>query len=505
MELELKCACLDAYETGGELTLTQEESAETIVPDYCPDIARIVAADGKTYLHSRSLHDGKAELTGTVRVTVLYIPEGEDGLRTLNFAMPFTVESDNRLLVDCQIPVAEVTAEALESRMLNPRKIFTHCTLAVRLTGYRHGALRCCTDVEGDETLQKRREQQRAVLLTGIFEKDFTLTGDLNLSPGRSGAAEILNCDLRHTVTEVKPVGNKLILKGVFALSVLYRSVDGVLYSTEGELPFSQIMEVENGEGSVPSVQLQMTGTELQISGDDPEGRQIGVTLYFRAVALLRRETELTLLNDLYSTAFHVSYEAAPLTLTSFHEQMIRRQTVREVLEIGSVERVLALTAVCGGVSVSREGMLRTVVSVRALCLDREGNPLAAERTVDVSCQTELPEDCRVCACAVCGDEVQGSAGDRGIELRIPVDFRIELSGFVKRVCVTAAQLNEEKTEDEMPRPSLVLRCLGNRESVWDLAKRYRTTIPAILSANKLEREEEIPHGRLLLIPGKRT
>ena len=34
MELELKCAQLGAYETGGELTLTQEETAETIVPDY---------------------------------------------------------------------------------------------------------------------------------------------------------------------------------------------------------------------------------------------------------------------------------------------------------------------------------------------------------------------------------------------------------------------------------------------------------------------------------------
>ena len=40
MELELKKAGFDTYEIGGELTLTQEETAETIVPDYCPDIAR---------------------------------------------------------------------------------------------------------------------------------------------------------------------------------------------------------------------------------------------------------------------------------------------------------------------------------------------------------------------------------------------------------------------------------------------------------------------------------
>ena len=40
MELELKKECLDTYELGEPQTLTQEETAETIVPDYCPDIAR---------------------------------------------------------------------------------------------------------------------------------------------------------------------------------------------------------------------------------------------------------------------------------------------------------------------------------------------------------------------------------------------------------------------------------------------------------------------------------
>ena len=33
MELELKRAGLDAFEMGGELALTQEETTETIVPD----------------------------------------------------------------------------------------------------------------------------------------------------------------------------------------------------------------------------------------------------------------------------------------------------------------------------------------------------------------------------------------------------------------------------------------------------------------------------------------
>ena len=81
--------------------MTQEETTETIVPDYCPDIARIIETEGKIYIHNRELRDGRAEITGTVRVTVLYTPEGEGGIRTLEFAMPFTVETDGRSLPDC--------------------------------------------------------------------------------------------------------------------------------------------------------------------------------------------------------------------------------------------------------------------------------------------------------------------------------------------------------------------------------------------------------------------
>jgi len=64
MELDLKKARFDAYDVGGELVLTQEETAETIVPDYCPDIARIIDTEGKIYLHSRELRDGKAAPCG---------------------------------------------------------------------------------------------------------------------------------------------------------------------------------------------------------------------------------------------------------------------------------------------------------------------------------------------------------------------------------------------------------------------------------------------------------
>ena len=511
MELELKKTILDNYESSGEVTLTQEETTEVIVPDYCPDIARIIAADGKVYIHSRELRDGKANIAGTVRVTVLYTPDGEGGIRTLEFAMPFNAESDNRALADCVFLDADTHTEFLESRMLNPRKVFTHCKLVTRLTGYQKAPLCFCMDLEAEDRLcvEKRQEQQRVTLLTHIAEKDFTFIEEMNLSPGREGAAELLNSQVCGSVTESKIVGSKLIFKGVFSVSLLYRSVDGKYYTTSSELPFSQIMEIEGAaEGCIPSLRLQMTGTDFQIDGDDAEGRQIAVTFYLHAIALLREEQEVTLLNDLYSTSYETAYEAAPLHLTGFYETFTRRHTVREVLEIGVVaDSILSLSASCGAVSVSREGeitVLRTEASVRALYLDEGGVPLVVERSFDITSQLELPEDCKVSARAVCPEEIQGSLGDRGIEVRFPVDFRAEAVSRLKKICISSAKLDTESTKEMSGAPSLVLRCLGKQESAWDLAKKYNTTISMILAANQLE-EGEVPREKLLLIPRKRT
>ena len=128
-----------------------------------------------------------------------------------------------------------------------------------------------------------------------------------------------------------------------------------------------------------------------------------------------------------------------------------------------------------------------------------------AERCVDVNAQVELPEDCRISVRADCREELQSSLGDRGIEVRFPVEFTVEAIHPVKRVCITSVKLDPAAVKDLSGAPSLVLRRLGKQESAWDLAKRYHTTIGAILSANQLEQESELPRDQLLLIPRKRT
>ena len=62
----------------------------------------------------------------------------------------------------------------------------------------------------------------------------------------------------------------------------------------------------------------------------------------------------------------------------------------------------------------------------------------------------------------------------------------------------------EECEKKEKNVPSLVLRAMKPGERLWDIAKRYRTTVEAILAANELKEESATVSGKLLLIPRRR-
>ena len=76
MEFELDRTQMNGFHAVLNTPLRQEETLEMIVPDACPDILRVVETDGKALLGRKEAMDGRAEVTGTIRACVLYIPDG---------------------------------------------------------------------------------------------------------------------------------------------------------------------------------------------------------------------------------------------------------------------------------------------------------------------------------------------------------------------------------------------------------------------------------------------
>ncbi len=515
MELELKKERFACYRALPQLFDTHEETAETIIPDYLPDIARIVDAYGCLLLRSREITDGKASAAGQIRMTLLYIAEGTKELRSFEYSLPLSCTFDGRTGEDAVDSCLEGRLCAPEIRMLNPRKILTRASVELTLSPYAPCALTMCSGVEDQaayqiETLCEKRE---IPMIRGIREKEFTFADEVLLSSTKEPIRELLRTRCALRVTDCKEIGNKLALKGLALFEALYLDAGGNIAQASSELPFSQILDglaEEDANASVRS-SLRLTGAEIRIGSEsEPDNdRLISLKLSISAFAVLSERRSVCCIADLYSTSYELSAKTENVEFSGEPASFMCEQIVREKIETGAeVQSVLSTDISFCNAGVSLNGTaaeLRAAATLRVLYLDENNAPLLSERRAEVSLRTDLPDAPlgRVGVRDVCAGDISVSIGADGVELRFPVQFTLSVAETPCYPCLTSLQA-EKRVEESAELPSIILRAVKQGERLWDIAKQYRTTVDTILAANELAEESAALAGKLLLIPRRR-
>lgn len=512
MELELQKEHFACYRAYPELSDTHEETAETIVPDYSPDIARIVDVNACLFLRGCEAADGRLSVSGTVKLTLLYAAENAQGLCTLDYAVPFEHAFDGRLPGGAEVSVRGRVC-APEVRMLNPRKIFTRVNVELSAAPYARETLTVCGAVSGQEgyAIETLCERHEVSLIKAVGGKDFVFSDEATLPSGKESIRSLLSAQVRPRVTECKNVGSKVILKGVACVELVYASEEGKLCQYACELPFSQILDgIEAGDGDVSaSVALSMTGCEIHTGGEgsDGDGRTVSVKLFLNAFVVLRQTETVCCVTDLYSTAYELDARLESVELTRAPETTVVQQSVREQIDTGvDIGCVLSANVCFGGVQVTQNGeraSLRATAYIKVLYLDENGVAGLAERRCEVMAEAAVEGTARAVVANVCAGDIMTNINSGGIEVRFPAEFTVMSQASFSCACL--ASLSAEACEVKSGEtPSLVLRALQEGQTLWVLAKRYRTTIAEILAANELSDESAVSAGLMLLIPCKR-
>ena len=489
MELEFDRDVIHCWEIAADGTLCQEETLETIVPDACPDILRIVAVCGQATLNGKQAREGAAAVSGSVRAVLLYQPEEGGGLRRMEAALPFSAQMEAPGLTEQGQVHACVRLRGAEARALNPRKVLLRADLAVDVTAFQPRERVCCQGV-----------------LEAVQEKPFTFSEQVRLNVGQGEPVQLAACRAVPLCGESRLIGSKLIFKGAVELQLLVQEAGGGLNACRENLPFSQIMEVPGlGEGGECRMAVELTQLSCQPAGED--GRTVEVVLDLLAQAQVWSRRPVTLLQDLYSTALQTQVEREEQVLWQLVEQSSRTQNVRELLETGALPRSVTDSWVSlGEIRRKREGdqlVLEEEARVTVLYLDENDALQALQRPLTVSCRLDAPEGARCCCRAACSGEVFAAPSAGGIEVRFAVDFHFLILREQHTTAVCGAALGEPRTGGEGDQPSVVLRLASPGEGLWELAKAYGTTTEQIVQANGLE-EGQLPLGRMLLIPSVR-
>lgn len=513
MELELQKEHFTAYQPQSQVCDTHEETMETIVPDYCPDVARIVDASGCLFLKSKEVTESKVNVSGSVKMTILYLGEDSPTLRSLEYTIPLEYGIEGKFSGRSDELHISGHISSNEVRLINPRKVFTRVGIDFVLTPYTAAVLVSCSTIPQQKEYQIETlcENHEFSLIKALRQKDFVFSEEVALSGAKEPIKELLRMCSRVRVTDCKPISNKIILKGIVCLDGLYLSESGAISQLSSELPFSQIIDGAEDDGADVSADctLYLTGAEYRIGSENApdDTRTVSIKLFLNAFAVLRQKRSVCCIADLYSTAYDLDTEMQNVQLVESPELMSREQNVRMTIETGNdVSNILSSSVSFGTAQMTQNAdgsALSATAEVKVLYLDDNGVPYLAQRRNEVSLAADSKSISKISVRSVCAGDIAAAAVNHGIEVRFPVKFTFSAAASPCYPCLMtlAAQKCEERSESV---PSLILKALTPNQKLWDLAKQYRTTVNDILSANELAEEAAAAVGQLLLIPRKR-
>lgn len=497
MDVTLKNASLDCYHRSFTQHLRKEETQDSVVPDTLPDIGEVLCTGGSLLIRSKDVSTGRVKIEANVPAKVVYCAEESGEIYSIDVNVPVFLSAEDEGITDGSFCTAEVKLIALETRVLNPRKVLVKAEVCADVCCYEKASLQYISGVEGEEHIHVSECCRDISLFSAVTEKTFALTDELAL-PGGMSAEGILSCQTEALADDVKQVGSKLIVKGRVKSSMLILSGEGLMETVEHTTDFSQIIESgHSAEDGCACVWLMPSGTYHYISSES--NSCISMEFHLVAQVLCYEKKKACCLDDAYSNTYSLELGFKDIVCEKISVQSILRENLRQLYELQNVSEIVSCSCMCGKLRISG-GKAELPVAVQCVYRDGEGKCRSVKYCPELSFDSGTKTDERLWVKGVEITECCAAVVPGGIELRVSAQLDVCIIGVESFSCISAVAYDETQPLDNSTKPSIVLLRAKAGDDLWTLARENCSTVEAIIEANHLD-EAEGAWEKLILIP----
>lgn len=492
-----------------ESTAEQSLDADISLPDYCPEIQRILRCSVNANITSVQNSSGRVTAECNAVIRLIYVSEsGKTAAFEQNYPLQKHIES-NKITSDSAVSVS-VNTDYVNCRAVNSRRVDIRAmlTFVFKAVNKRTESILCNAEGAG---IQLMSEELNVAAMTGVCEKAFFMSEVVELNDEKKTVSQIVNVSSYAIAGDVKIINNKALVKGDMAVKIYYVAEDtGAIENIEHLMPISQIIELDGlNENSLYGLKLNVCSCEVNAKADSSGNmRLIDLNARINAFLISFEENPLSIIKDAYSTEYEAKNSSKNIQLFEYRDKFDSSFTNKVVLEsIGvSVDCVLAVW--CSDIKYnfsSKDDKCVTSGNYQATVIyrDSEKNIGIIQKPVDFEFSSKLSNRAERIVC-------YGSAVITGCSCAVTGDSRLELkteicaSGIVlstfnqKYISTIDISENSVKTDKAC---ALTIYFCDDGEDVWNIARRYNTTVDAIMNENDLT-DRVISNSRMMLIPG---
>ncbi len=478
--------------------------ADITLPDYCPEIVRVLQCRAQPQLVKIQTEGTKVICDGYVRFVLLYTSDDPGKLHGFVNTQNFTK------VIETGTPLSELTnvslkSEYVQARATGSRSLIAKSAVSVHICEETFESTTVTLNSQSSD-IQLKTEKHTVSIPLGRQIKTF-LT-EIEVTPEFENITCVLDSYSTAVLDEYKVIDKKVVVKGQILLESSLLCDDGTVHKIAQRTGFSQFVPLDNASADMLcklkcNILECKEETEQEIDGSVTSLRYL-VTGNLYATCYENREVEVAL--DGYSTLYHTESELQQVIFTRYKptghcschvsKRIVLDAPIKNIIDQKLELSVNPQKLEQGNNSVPCFGKIH-------LTAEGEDNQIYVwSKAID--CTVEVPQcegfDIQLDTACLSWDHV----GVKCEQNSAYVSFDVLLQGYCMEsssiCCLKQLRADTDQPKQRDDSVAMVIYFANSGESIWDIAKHYNTTVKQIAKANALT-GETIEAKQVILIP----
>lgn len=490
----------------GQKSETIVVEGDMIVPDVKPDILNTINTTGNVCIYKKEVLDGKIRLDGDVNVYVIYLADNaQEATRSLNTSIDFTQVLD---FEGCKPEMSldeNVSVKSIECKILNGRKINVKATLQFEMSVYSNENVNIIKQINNIQDVQSLESNLQINSLVGEGCTK-ALTKDTLVIENIDNLAEILKVDLSIINKDIKISYNKVLGKADIAVKMMYLTEDNRIKVVQNKIPVMGFVDIENiDDTNICDMKYKLKNVVVKPNSVEEHSVyiEIEVELYCRVY----ENKDIKLIQDVYSPSENLNFNQRCVNTMSNKCEVKNVCNIREKMMVPEINgneiydvdvNPIILSKNITNSKIMYEGEIELnfiFASSNVSGIDVKQMKLPFNFNVDVqdiNQNMNIDTDVEV----INQDFIVGTDGN--IESKIDLEFSLNMSNTIKINIIDEVNVDETRDREIY---SMVIYFVKPGDTLWEIAKKFRSTISDIARVNNIEDVNKIYPGQQLFIP----
>lgn len=486
------------------------------VPDINADIEKYITKDALVHIESVKASEGRVNIRGRMDFKILYgCSSDKKVIHSMGNSIPFDEIINGDKIGNNDVVNVKCTIDDLNIGIINTRKISVKAVLTLNVSAEQVHDIEAVEEIPEDDSVNYLRRKEQIMQIVVNKKDTYRIREDIELSANKPNISEILwsTVALNNISTRLYP--EKVGVSGELMLFMLYddEEEDTPVQWMEASVPFDGSIDVSGcDEDMLGDIETSISSVNVNIKPDyDGEQRMVELEVVLELAMRVYKEDEVSILSDVYSLKNELTPVYQELSYSTLVTKNISKCKINDKLRLdkdsGHVLQLLsAQGAACiEDVFVEDKGLrVEGIVKMKIMYVSSDDKmPLnIADEVVPFSHLIEAQGVTEQSMSFIRPSLEQIStvmSGNNEIEVKCSavLDTLVldnKSSKFIKEVQSVPFDLKKLQNI-----PSMAGYVVKERDTLWEIAKRYCTTIQSIMKINEMK-SENINKGDMLVI-----